>query len=270
MGTLLRLLLKYQHFLLFLILEVLALYLYFDSSLQVKAQVGSRFYTIQGAAYQRIRSFTNYLYLREENLALVQENIRLRNVLEGVQHSASTSGEVVACDSLQYRRVAAQVVHHTLSLPRNLFMLDRGSNDSVAENMPVLSHGNAAGIIVATTPHYSKAIALINVELRVSAKLKRTNYFGSLAWDGVDASLASLSEIPHHVDVRAGDSVVTSGFSDIFPPNILLGVVESVESRSGDFCTARVRFATDFRRLQNVVILDNRYRPELDFLHLQE
>lgn len=270
MGSLLRLLHKYQHLLLFLGLEVLVIYLHFDSSLQVKAQVGSQLYTLQGAAYQRIRTFTNYLHLREENLALVQENIMLRNRLEGMRRLVPRADGLLDYDSLQYRRIAAEVVHHTLSLPRNLFMLDRGSSDGVTENMPILSHGGATGIIVATTPHYSKAIALINTDLHMSAKLKRTNYFGSLAWDGVDVQLASLTEIPHHVDVRVGDSVVTSGFSNIFPPDILLGIVESVENRSGDFCTARVRFATDFRRLQHVVILDNRYQPEIDSLQRQE
>ena len=270
MGSLLRFLKRYQYPLLFVVLEALALFLYFNTTLALKANLSVRLRTVQIGLQQHFATLADYAHLSEENLALVNENIALRNQLEialrRVENVADSLQSPLTIDSLQYERIAARVVHNTVAQQHNLFTLNRGSLHGAAPQMPVLSHGNVAGLVVAVTTHYARAISLINTDFRISARLKRGNYFGSLAWDGGDYRTALLTEIPHHAEIRLGDSVVTSGFSNIFPPDLLLGVVESVENRGGDFSTARIRLATDFKRLQNVVILDNRHRAELDSL----
>ena len=259
MGSLLRCLKRYQYPLLFVVLEALALFLYFNTTLALKANLSVRLRTVQIGLQQHFATLADYAHLSEENLALVNENIALRNQLEialrRVENVADSLQSPLTIDSLQYERIAARVVHNTVAQQHNLFTLNRGSLHGVAPQMPVLSHGNVAGLVVAVTTHYARAISLINTDFRISARLKRGDYRTAL-----------LTEIPHHAEIRLGDSVVTSGFSNIFPPDLLLGVVESVENRGGDFSTARIRLATDFKRLQNVVILDNRHRAELDSL----
>jgi rod shape-determining protein MreC len=105
-------------------------------------------------------------------------------------------------------------------------------------------------------------MSLLNAEFRLSASIARNDYFGSLAWDGINYRNARLSEIPHHVAVTAGDTIVTSGYSAIFPEGIMVGTLTGEQKRGGDFVSLEVLLSADFKKLTNVYLIGNLTREE--------
>ena len=164
----------------------------------------------------------------------------------------------------QYQFYGGTVVSNSVVNQHNYFAIDVGEKDGIVPNMPVLADGSVAGIVLSTSRHYSIVISLLNTDMRLSAKLKRTGYFGSLRWDGVNYQTALLSDIPHHVDVREGDTILTTGYSNIFPPDLFVGIVDNVEVKGGDFNVVRVKLGCDFKRMHYVTLIDDKLRQERD------
>lgn len=268
MNTLLRLLQQYKHVLLFLLLEAAALVGYFNYSYEQKVWAGF-FLHRQGAVISRwLSSWRNYLSLEPTNQRLAQENVDLRNQLARYELAAGGARPWRPSDDSTRRLhyLTATVVSNSVARQRNYFMLDAGQAQGLEPQMPVLSQGAVAGFTVAISPHYAMVISLLNTDLRISAKLQRSNYFGSLHWDGLRYREVLLTEIPHHVFVAPGDTVMTSGYSNIFPAALPIGIVKSIENQGGDFNTYRVELAVDFRKLHHVTLIKNPTRAERDSL----
>jgi rod shape-determining protein MreC len=126
------------------------------------------------------------------------------------------------------------------------------------------------GIVTGVSNNFSTVISLLNTHLRISARLKKSNHFGSFYWEGQDYRVLTLDDIPQHVPVSYGDTVVTSGFSSIFPPDFPLGTIESFHSRGANFHSIKVKLFTDFKQLHQVWVLENFRANELDSLELAD
>lgn len=130
--------------------------------------------------------------------------------------------------------------------------------------MGVIDHSGVVGTISVAGPHYSRVISLLNPNFRLSCKIKGSEHFGSLVWDGDDPSVALLEELPRHTVFTAGDTIVTSGYSAVFPAGLPVGViVEDHKDHKENFFTLRVKLFADFTRLSNVQIVVNNYRDEI-------
>jgi len=112
--------------------------------------------------------------------------------------------------------------------------------------MGVASATGVVGVVVGVSPRFSVAMSLLNADFRLSASIARNDYFGSLAWDGLSHRYATLSEIPHHVSITEGDTIVTSGYSAIFPAGLLIGTLTGEQERGGDFLSLKVKLSTVF------------------------
>jgi len=123
--------------------------------------------------------------------------------------------------------------------------------------MGVITQNGVVGVIVGVSDNFSTAISLLNIDMKLSARLKRTEYFGSFYWDGRNPRQGILSDIPLHVNLTKGDTIVTSGYSAIFPPDIILGTIESFDTRQGNFYTIRADLTADFSKLNHVWVVDN-------------
>ena len=129
--------------------------------------------------------------------------------------------------------------------------------------MAVVSPQGVVGIVRNTSDHFSTVISLINTQLKISGRLKSTNYFGSIEWDGYSPRFVRLTEIPIHASVSTGDSVVTSGYSAIFPDDILIGEVDDVETdKGGGFYNLKIRLAVDFQSVSYVEVVENLLQKE--------
>lgn len=129
--------------------------------------------------------------------------------------------------------------------------------------MAVISNGDVAGVIVGCSDNFSVAMSLLNLDFKLSARLKTNGYFGSLTWDGKDPAQAVLNDIPLHVSVNLGDTIETTGYSAVFPEAIMVGKVSGFKKTGGDFYKITVTLFTDFRKLRFVDVIGNMKKTEL-------
>ena len=121
-------------------------------------------------------------------------------------------------------------------------------------------------MVVGVSGNYSVVMSLLNTDFRLSASIARNDYFGSLAWDGTNYRYARLSEIPHHVQVSEGDTIMTSGYSAIFPAGLMAGTLTGDQKRGGDFVSLKVLLSVDFKKLTNVYVIGNLTKEERENL----
>ncbi len=271
MTALLRFLKRFQHLAFFILLESVAIAVYLQSDYLLKARAGFWLKEAEAFVEEQLTALSSYVGLRDQNERLVAENLALRNELEhrritiDVLHEA----KVDSLHAKQYKYYGGTVVSNSVVNQHNYFAINVGSKQGIMPSMPVLADGSVAGMVLTTSRHYSLVISLLNTDMRLSAKLKRTGYFGSLRWDGIGYQTALLSDIPHHVDVRKGDTVVTTGYSNIFPADLFVGIVDNVEVKGGDFNIVRVKLGCDFKRLHYVTLIADSLREERDSIEQQ-
>lgn len=206
----------------------------------------------------------SYFQLKETNKKLVEENTELRNSIEKLE--AVTRHLTARPDTLgienEFRYYPARMEKSSFNKTKNYIILNKGSADGVQEEMAVCSPEGVVGVIQNTSLHYAVVLPLINVNMRLSSKIKKNGYYGSLQWDGKDYRYAYLNDIPFHVKVEQGDTIVTSGFSSIFPEGELVGFVKTVDRETANFLSIKVRLAVDFKKIADVYVIDNRKKEE--------
>ncbi len=268
MRSLLNFLLRFKTLILFLILEAVALGMIFSSHDYHHNFFSGVARNISGIVAKRIEKSTYYFRLRQVNEELVSENIMLKNRLEALTADRhETFAE--AKDSLNgrsYTYLNARVINNSVNKQKNFIILDKGSNQGITSGMGVASSSGVVGVVVGVSRNYSIVMSLLNNDFRLSASIARNDYFGSLAWDGINYRHARLSEIPHHVAVSEGDTIVTSGFSAIYPPGLMVGTLTGEQKKGGDFATMQVLLSVDFKKLTNVYVIGNPKREERDNL----
>jgi len=268
MRSLLNFLLRFKTLILFLILEAVALGMIFSSHDYHHTVFYGVARNVSGFVAKRIEKGTYYFRLRRVNEELVAENIMLRNRLEAL---ASDSQEIFSevrdtLKAINYTCLNARVINNSINKQKNFITIDKGSKHGVARGMGVASSSGVVGVVVGVSGNYSLVMSLLNTDFRLSASIARNNYFGSLAWDGINYRRARLSEIPHHVQINEGDTIVTSGFSAIFPAGLVAGTLTGEQKKGGDFVSLQVLLSVDFKKLTNVYVIGNLTRDERESL----
>jgi rod shape-determining protein MreC len=219
-----------------------------------------------GHLYAVTHTVTGYFGLRQTNedlLAnngqLVAENLRLRQQLQLVADE-----QLLAADTVpQYEYSIAHVVNNSIAQAENYITLDRGRLDGITPDMGVADQNGVVGIVATVSDHYALVVSLLNPKIRLSAKLKNSEFFGSLVWNGVDCGTVILQDLPRTVVFQAGDTVVTTGYSSSFPEGIAVGrVLDAHAQDDNNFLTLKVALFTDFARLNNVHVIHNIRREE--------
>lgn len=209
-------------------------------------------------------------------MKLAEENIILRNALQeqflkskpGVYRSSdSILLPKIAQDSSQnvvYRFSVARVINNSINLQHNFITINKGRRDGIKADMGVIANGNVVGLVANVSEHFSTVISLLNSRWKISAKIKRNNNFGSLSWDGKDYRRVQLNEIPYHVPVQNGDTVVTTGYSSSFPEGMMIGTISDYSIGTGsNFYRIEVMLAADFENLVIVGLVENKQLNEI-------
>ena len=264
MRSLLRFIVRFNFVIIFIIIEFASLSIAFQYNQYQKAGVVSFVQNITGFYHSKIFSITEYLNLRETNEILSKENARLKNILEQAYRSDEIFfyKQVDADTKQQYYMTSAKIINNSVNKKHNYLTLNKGTEHGISREMAVVSPEGVVGVIYDASNKFSTVISLLNTNLKISAKLKKNDYFGSLAWDGKDYRHAILSEIPYHVNLVKGDTIVTSGHSSIFPENILVGVIEDFSTKSGNFYEINVRLSTNFKRIRYINVISNLSKKE--------
>ena len=150
---------------------------------------------------------------------------------------------------------------------QNYITINKGALDGISSEMGVIDQNGVVGIVNVTGDHTARIISLLNPNLRLSCKVKGSDFFGSLVWDGKSPYYAILEEMPRHVKFEKGDTIITSGYSAVFPEGINVGIIDEQLSTGGDnFYSLRIKLLTDFTQLSNVRVIKNYMKGEFDKL----
>jgi rod shape-determining protein MreC len=264
MRNLLNFLARYNNLIIFLLLEGIAFYLVVTGNYYQNSLVLKNVRAVTLGIEKKISNTRTYLNLHDINLKVAQENVELRNRMERLMKSDSQLFSSVK-DTIfqqQYIYTRVEVVNNSTNRQKNFFTLNKGIKQGINVDMAVISLDGVAGIIVSSSNNFSVAMSLLNLDFRLSARMKSNGYFGSLSWDGRDIRYAILNEIPQHVIINKGDTVETTGYSAIFPQGKIIGIVSDFEKSGGDFYKIRVLLATDFKKLNNVNVIANLRKTE--------
>ena len=268
MYNLFRFLVRYYLFFFFLLLESFCFYLIYQNSKYHQAAFVNMANGANGKAYQTVSGITDYFYLRQMADSLVAENASLRARLKESTNDRSvtlqTQTDTIGKKLEQvYTYIPAKVIHNSVNLSANYIYINRGKNQGITTQMGVISPGGVVGQVVNVTDDYAAVMSLLNKNFKVSAKLRNSNYFGTLSWEGKNTTLAKLKEIPKHVKINVGDTIVTSGYSELFPENVIVGVVKRFKAEPEEnFLDIDVTLSTNMNNLSYVYVVNNLKRKE--------
>lgn len=264
MRNLFAFLRKYQFITLFFILEIFSIVLLVNSysyHQSIAYQISSEF---SGRILGFYSNITDYFSLKKENERLVEENARLRNQLNSSFLISDTA--IVFKDSL-YRAIPASVISTTVNRPNNYIMVSKGSKQGVELEMAAISSDGVAGFVVGVSKNYAVIMSVLHKNMRTSASIVKNGQLVNVVWQGPDYKIGKVIDIPSHIQLKEGDTLVTSGNSMIFPQGIMIGtIVEQLESENKGLGKASLKFTTDFNSLKNVYLIKNLMKDEQEML----
>ena len=264
MRSLLNFLIRHSSLILFLVLEGIAFVMLSSTHNYHNYISANSFGGISARLNANVENIKSFTHLRQINQKLVYENALLRQKTEGTQKVVIVRDTLVSdtISNINFTYTTARVVNNSVNKQKNFFTLDRGFGSGIVNGMAVVSPEGIAGVIVRTSQNFSVAMSVLNIDFKQSVKILKNDYFGSMSWSGKNHRYVQVTEIPHHVAITEGDTIITSGYSTLFPEGIMVGTVEGDPVMGGDFLTLNVRLATDFKKLTAVYILKSHYKGE--------
>jgi rod shape-determining protein MreC len=270
MRSLIRYLIKNHAFVLFVLLETFALVMVFNYNSFQRAKYLNSANKVTGKIYSAHQSVTGYFGLTKANRELAEENARLHYLLANYSGENFQSRELSTVDfpeDTTIRFIPAMVINNSVNRPFNYITLNKGSRHGIKPDQGIISASGVVGVVAQVSESYAMCLSLLNQRWSVSAKLKKNRYFGSLVWQSGNYRVAGLTEIPLHVDIAVGDTVVTSGYSSIFPEGFLIGTISSFDRPDGEnYYSIRVELAVDFKALGHVEVVDIQDKDEINEL----
>jgi len=263
--------LRYHLLLLFILLEVFCFYLIYQNKHYNEVVYMNVANDASGKVYETYRGVNDYFYLRKFSDSLVQENAMLRAQLAESKYDLKIdSGRISDSTSKtvqHYSYIAARVIQNSVNHAKNLIYLDRGRMQGVQKQMGVINGNGIVGQVISVTDNYCAVMSVLSKDFKVSVKFKKNEFFGNMQWNGVNTTSASLEDIPKHVPVKVGDTLVTSGFSQLFPRNVMVGTVTKVKMEPDkNFLDITMNLSTNFQSLSYVYIVNNMRKEEIQVL----
>ena len=249
-----------KHFILFLSLFSFSLILIFSNSRYHNSLVLNSTNSLTGKIFETTNFISSYLNLKNENESLNEENTELKKLI--YNYSKST------VDDVKYEVFRSKVIKNSYSLNNNYLTINIGNIDSIAEDMGVVSNKGIIGITDRVSKNYSRVISVLNTKLNLNAKLKKSNHFGILNWNGLNYSTVQLIDLPKQTKISIGDTIITGGNSFIFPEGVLIGNVSSFKlDDTQNYIEAEISLFNDMTNIKNVYIIRNNDLEELKKLN---
>lgn len=255
----------------FIILEVAAVLMLSHNSQIQRLWIARISHGFMASTWGATQSVSNYFSLKKQNDALALENDRLQRLVRRYESALSAKDSLMRPqmdDGFNY--IPATIIKSSTNSQHNYLIIDKGSDDGVIRNSGIITSQGVIGIIDAVSAHYSYAISFLNTELFISARLGNSGAVGPLAWDGISSDGAILKEIPLQFKFAPGDTVYTSGYSTIFPPDIPIGVAGESKIINGATNEIKVKLFQDHKALKYVTIVSNTRSEEIEAIEKQE
>ncbi|MCD8572253.1 MAG: rod shape-determining protein MreC [Bacteroides graminisolvens] len=277
MRNLLNFLIKYNYWFVFLLLEIASLVMLFRFNNYQQSVYFTSANAISGKVYEISGGITSYFYLKSANETLLERNTILerqlaflRNALKDRNVDSLEINRLAELSSNQYKTIPAHVINNSLNLVNNYLTLDKGKSDGILPEMGVIGEEGVVGIVYMASEHYSVVISALNSKSNISCKIKNSDYFGYLKWEHGDSRYAYLKDLPRHAEFNLGDTIITSGYSTVFPEGVMVGTVDDMaDSNDGLSYLLKVKLATNFGKISNVRVITDVQRIEQEELELK-
>lgn len=230
--------------------------------------------TVVGIIYEKKSDMTKYLGLGKMNDSLMNENMRLRRIIDQYRtvdtlkdipvrrELAKTDTAVHVVKYADYVYRTARVINNAVDGVNNYITINRGSKDGIARGMSVISGNGLVGRVEYVSAHFASVLSILSTKQQVSARLK-DGTFKSTVWDVERPDIFMMKDMPPEIKVKKGDSVFTTSFGNTFPPDVLIGTITTVEmNKKNGKLQLSLKPATNFRSLQYVYVLENVMEPE--------
>jgi len=270
MQQIFNFILKNSNRLLFLLLLVISLSLTIQSHSYHKSKVISSANFFTGGIYEKINNVNEYFGLKEQNEELALENARLKSLLFNLKDTTKAP-EIDSIKGVKKTDIiVSKVIHNSYSVYENFLTLNKGAAAGIKPKMGVINSAGIVGIVDKTSNNYATVISILNIESKINAKIKKSNHFGSLVWNGKSTGFVQLIDVPRLAGVRKGDTIVTGGESIIFPENIGIGTIEKVYIDDvTHYYTLDIKLFNDMTNLGHVYIIKNKDAEEITNLENQ-
>ena len=298
MWRIFRFLSRFGNLILVLFLELVAILIVVTVNKPQREISQGIFSEFSGALSETQASIGGYFNLGTENKKLLSQNARLEQEILQLRDSLHayryrrpknfnflTTPDSVGIDSTLadsvvryelpdsllpvsgYEFVPCRAINNSVNLNYNYITLNKGSRNGVEVDMGVISPDGVAGQIIGVSTNYALALSVLNKKFRTSARLLGNNNMGVISWQGNDPGYTTLEFIPQTSTIHVGDTVESTGFSTVFPPNYIIGTVAEFDAKEQNgFYNVRVKLATNFRALDNLFLVRHRYKTEIDIL----
>ncbi len=255
---------KNSHRLLFLLLLGTSFFLTVQSHSFHRSKVISSANVVSGSVYEEMNKVDEYLSLKTQNELLAQENAKLKEMLFNIKDTALIPklDSIYGVDKVNI--IVSKVIHNSYNVHENYLTINNGTKDGVREDMGVVNSLGIIGIVDKTSENYATVLSVLNIKSQINAKIKKTNHFGSLVWNGKSTGFVQLIDVPRLASVRKGDTIVTGGQSVIFPENVNIGTIDKIYiDNQTNYYTINVKLFNDMTNLGHVYIIKSKDREEI-------
>jgi len=256
---------KFRYFLLFLILEILALIFTVQHHSYHKSKFVNSANFISGGFYNKISNINDFFHLKTENKLLIEENTRLKNLL-AKKPITINSGDFSIIDSSlysqKYEYTAAKIINNNFTKRNNFLTLNKGNNHGVIADMGVINSNGIIGVVKNISSNYSTVLSILNKSSKINVRLKNSNHFGTLIWDGKDYNILQITDIPRQAAIKIRDTIITGGKSVIFPEGIPVGVIKDFIFENNQYQQINISLFNDMSAIGYVQVVKNLEKNE--------
>ena len=260
---------KQYFYFLFLFLEIISLALLFNFNAYQNSAFAHFASNLSGSFLEVSSSISDYFSLREKNRMLSEDNAKLHSNLPGSFYRADTSTFYFhdTVFKMEYKYISAKVISNSINKRNNFLMLSKGREQGIENHMGVIIGNRIVGQVVSVSEHFSWVMSVLNKDSKISGKFKKNNQLVNIEWTGSSYRIGDVKEIPKHVVIQKGDTIITSGNSDIFPEGLLIGTIDDFTvAPDENFNHAQLLFSTDFNSLSFVEVIIDLMRKEKEEL----
>ena len=263
MQWLLSFILGYKNFLLYLFFVAIILSFSYYQSEYHKSKIFKASIFITGKTSEPIKKLTSYFRLKKINTQLIEENLYLKSLVIDKNYKSNFEDKIK--DS-PFRLISGSVIKNDISSSRNVILINKGSSNMVEKEMGVIGSKGIIGIVNQTTEKFSSVLSILHVDIKINAKHKKSNAFGSLFWEGNAPDKVKLSDISIINKIDVGDTIITGGMSAYFPEGIPIGKVIEIENNER-YYSLKVKLINNMTNIDNVYFLKNINKSEIKSLY---
>ncbi|MCB0507395.1 MAG: rod shape-determining protein MreC [Chitinophagales bacterium] len=253
----------------FVFLEIVALTLIYKTNSYQEVKFLNTSNAFAGNILEKFNSINSFFHLGSNNEALQEENVRLKNLIQ-YQDSYPTDS-ILPTSTLQYRfkYIAAKVVNNSINKSINYITIDKGKKDGIVKGLGIVSSNGVVGIITNVSENFSLAMSVISVKTQISVRHQKTDALGNLHWNGENPFLLQVGGLSKTLPIKKNDTIVTAGFSSLFPPNIPVAIVKTLEpDESSSFYRMDVQLTNNINSLRYIYVVKNERKNEIDSLEM--